>query len=147
MIFSGNRSELRRVFVDAWRKHRSGAPLEPMERQITSVVVRHPEYHGLLESEDAVEFEFGIEDGLSNPFLHLSLHIAIQEQLSIDRPAGIRQIYQSLLESYPDPHELEHALMDCLAPCLWEAQRRGAPPDEAEYLDCARLLGRRPRVR
>lgn len=134
---------MRRVFIEAWRKKRGGEPLEPMEDIIAAAVAEHPEYHRFLEQGDALEKEFGIDDGQSNPFLHMSMHIAIQEQVSTDRPAGIRAIYQSLLAGFRDPHALEHALMDCLGASLWEAQRAGTAPDEAGYLECVRGIGRR----
>jgi hypothetical protein len=117
-----------------------------MQDMIAAVVAGHPEYHRFLEQSDALEKEFGIDDGVTNPFLHMSMHIAIQEQISTDRPAGIRAIYQDLLAGFPDPHTLEHALMDCLGASLWEAQRAGTAPDEAGYLECVRgIRGRRAR--
>jgi hypothetical protein len=134
---------MRRVFIEAWRKKRSGEPLEPMEDMIAAVVAAHPAYHRFLEQVDALEKEFGIDDGETNPFLHMSMHIAIREQVSTDRPAGIRAIYQDLLAGFPDSHTLEHALMDCLGASLWEAQRAGIAPDEAGYLECVREIRRR----
>ena len=134
---------MRRVFIEAWRKKRIGEPIEPTDDIIAFIVAQHPEYHEILEHEDVLEWDFGAENGQPNPFLHMSMHVAIQEQISSDRPAGILAIYQSLLDSYQDPHTLEHALMECLGPCLWEAQQTGTVPNEAGYLECVHRIKRR----
>ncbi len=144
MIYSNDRSQLRRVFIEAWRKQQSGEALEPMEQMISGIVAGHPEYHRLLKDDASLEREFRVVDGQANPFLHMSMHIAIQEQISTNRPEGIREIYRSLLDSYQDPHTLEHALMECLGPCLWKAQQTGTTPNETEYLECVRRIERRP---
>lgn len=142
MIFSRDRTGLRRFFLDAWRRYRGGAELGPLERVVTEIVVEHPEYHALLERPDALERDYLPETGEINPFLHLAMHVAIQEQLSTDRPAGVRGLYRSLRARFDSAHELEHAMMECLGETLWQAQRRGSPPDENAYLDCLRRLAR-----
>ena len=137
-MFSQDRSSMRRYFVDSWRRAGEGTPLEPLEAQIAQVIREHPEYHTMLENPDAaLSREFFPEDGESNPFLHLSLHIAIQEQVGTDRPPGIRALYQRLAAA-SDAHEAEHQIMECLARSLWEAQREGCPPDEMAYLECVK---------
>jgi hypothetical protein len=132
---------MRRFFIEAWRKARTGDPLEPLERQIADIVQAHPEYHGLLEAGEAAEgSEFPPESGQTNPFLHLSLHLAVLEQIGTDRPPGLRAIYQRLTAAVIDRHATEHHMMECLAQSLREAQRTGRPPDEADYLTRLRRL-------
>lgn len=105
------------------------------------VALRHPEYHPLLdEPEAARERDYFPESGETNPFLHLGMHIAIEEQLSIDQPPGIRSYYQKLLARYPDDHTVQHHMMGCMGEMLWQAGRQAAAPQEAIYLDCLRRL-------
>ncbi len=144
MLYGNDRDDLRRAWVDAWSKSRAGQPLEPLERLLAEVIAEHPEYHPALETPAALEREFTPEAGRSNPFLHMGLHVAIREQLATDRPPGVRALYAKFLPRYPDAHRLEHALMDCLAETLWDAQGEGAAPDEDRYLARVRRLAGRP---
>src|SRR5262249_16747958 len=131
-----SRAELRRVYVEAWRKFRSGEHLEPLEAQIAGLVAQHPEYHALLEAgREASEAEYLPETGASNPFLHLGLHLAVREQVSTDRPPGVRAIHAALAARYGSTHEAEHLMLEVLGEILWEAQRAGAAPDEQRYLE------------
>lgn len=139
MLFGNNREDLRRQFVEAWRKAREGKPVTALEDQIASVVAAHPEYHAMLEQgEDAIGREWTPEQGESNPFLHLGMHIAIREQLSTDRPPGIRAAYDALINKLGEPHAAEHEMLECLGATLWEAQRSGQMPNEVAYLRCVR---------
>lgn len=132
---------MRRLYCEAWRKHSAGLPLEPLEQQLAAVIEHHPEYHALLQDSDAAcAKEYLPETGETNPFLHMSMHMAIQEQLAVDRPAGIRHLYSALLTSYPDAHQLEHQIIECLADMIWRAQRDNTPPDETAYLNCVQAL-------
>lgn len=140
-MFSPDRNQLRQMFFSAWQKHRQQLPLEPMDQMIAGIVAQHPEYHALLEDPDTnLDREFTPELGETNPFLHLAMHIAIQEQLITQRPEGIVNVHRSLLQKTPDPHDTEHRMMDCLAEAIWQAQRNNAMPDEQAYLDCLRKL-------
>ncbi|MBL3600487.1 MAG: DUF1841 family protein [gamma proteobacterium endosymbiont of Lamellibrachia anaximandri] len=140
-MFGGDRNQIRQVFVDAWQKRVQGKPLEPLEQMIAAVVAEHPEYHKLLDDrEAALSREFLPEDGESNPFLHMGMHISLQEQLSTDRPNGIAGLYQRLTQRIGDVHEAEHQLMECLAHMLWEAQVNKRMPDEQAYLECVKRL-------
>lgn len=140
-MFAGqNREQLRRMYCDAWRKYRAGAPLEPLEAQIAAVIAEHTEYVPLLESPDAPAQEFTPEGGRENPFLHMGLHLAVREQVATDRPAGIARIHEMLSERLADPHAAEHAMIERLAEALWEAQRAGRMPDEQRYLERLRML-------
>ena len=140
MLYGSDRDDLRRAWVDAWSKSRAGQPLQPLERLLCEVIAEHPEHHPALETPGALESEYSPEAGRTNPFLHMGLHVAIREQLATDRPAGVRALYAKLLPRYADAHRLEHALMECLAETLWDAQRTGTAPDEARYLERVRRL-------
>ncbi len=135
-----SRDEVRQVYLDVWRKLQQNSLLEPMEAIIAEVIEIHPEYHSLLEqNEDVRQQEFTPEQGQTNPFLHMGMHIALREQAGADRPPGIQAIYHRLVASRGQ-HEAEHAMMECLGQSLWSAQRNGTTPDETEYLDCLKKL-------
>jgi len=135
------RSSLRRMYVEAWRKHRQSLPVEPVEDQIIQVVGLHPEYSSVLESGgDALERDYTPEEGQANPFLHMGLHLAIREQVSTNRPAGIASVHRTLAAKLGDVHQAEHTMIECLGRALWQAQRSGLPPDEAAYLESLRRL-------
>ena len=138
-MLSTNRDTYRRIFVETWRKARAGEALEPLERQIAEVVGQHPEYQELLAGADAVmDMQVQIAPGQTNPFLHMALHLALSDQLSLGRPSGLRELYRDLAAACIDRHALEHRFMDCLAAALWKSQHDQSPLDEAEYLDCVR---------
>ena len=110
--------------------------MDPMQEVVANIVELHPEYHQLLENEDSVDQDFSAETGESNPFLHMSMHIALHEQISTDRPKGIFDCYQELCLHKGGPHDAEHAMMECLGEALWQAQRNKTVPDEDKYLAC-----------
>ncbi len=131
-----DRDSARKYFLQVWAKQSKGEALEPMERIVASVILNHPEYHALLEAgESVIQADFTPEMGQTNPFLHMGMHIAIQEQLSTDRPPGIVAAHQKLLIHFGEPHEVEHRMMECLGECLWLAQRNNTMPDEQQYLN------------
>ncbi|MDH5258872.1 MAG: DUF1841 family protein, partial [Gammaproteobacteria bacterium] len=124
-------------FFNTWQKHNKGMNLEPMEQIIVQVIKIHPEYHKFFEDINVnLHKDFSPEMGETNPFLHLSMHIAIHEQLSINQPQGITANYKKLLKKTSDLHEAEHELMDCLGEMIWHAQRENKAPDEKVYLNC-----------
>lgn len=135
-----SREQLREFYMQAWRKHRDGAPLEPLEAQIADVVALHPEYHRIVEHTDALHRDWTPEGGDTNPFLHMGLHLAVRDQIATDRPPGIRTAFRALAAQAGSEHEAEHRLIDCLAEALWNAQRSGLPPDELAYLTTVRRL-------
>ncbi|MGA7965515.1 MAG: DUF1841 family protein [Gammaproteobacteria bacterium] len=135
-----SRDEIRRAYTEAWSKARRGEALSGAEQRIAGVIAEHPEYQTVVESGDAaLEAEFAPEAGHTNPYLHMGLHIAIREQVAIDRPPGIRAIFERLAGA-GTPHEAEHAMLDCLAETLWDAQRGNQAPDDASYLRRLRKL-------
>ena len=136
-MFTPSRDEARRFLAGAWAKFRAGAPLSALENLAAQIVAKHPEYHALLEHpERHLERDFPPEAGAVNPFLHLSLHLAVAEQLSIDQPPGIRAHYERLAAARGDEHAALHAVQECLAEVIWSSQRHGTPPDAALYLSC-----------
>jgi len=143
-MFQPSREQARRFFIEAWRKYRAGEPLQPLQVLATEVILNHPEYHALLDDAQAsLEREWLPELGETNPFLHLGLHLAVAEQMSIDQPKGILRHHQALCARLGDPHAAQHALMECLVEVLWQAQRTGQALDAAAYLTCLDRLVRR----
>jgi len=135
-----SRDEVRQVYLKVWQKMQNQSLLEPLETIIADVIKLHPEYHSMLEEgETAKQKDFSPEDGQTNPFLHMGMHITLREQAGGDRPAGILDIYAKLVQQ-KGIHETEHAMMECLGQTLWKAQRDDAMPDENAYLACLRQL-------
>lgn len=125
------------MFFDTWRKYRAGEPLAGIEALVIDVVLQHPEYHALLDRSDRyLDRDYLPEQGETNPFLHMGMHLAIAEQLSIRQPIGLVERYEKLLTMQRDTHAAQHQAMDCLGEMIWQAQRIGAPPDPRIYLDC-----------
>jgi len=146
MLYGLDRRALRQVYFHAWRKHGAGEPLEGAEQLIVTVALRHPEYHTLLaQPESGEDRDWQPELGESNPFLHMGLHIAIEEQLMIDQPPGIRLHYAQLCRQHGDEHAAQHRMMECLGEMLWRAGRDGVQPDTQVYLDCLGRPDIRPR--
>ena len=138
MLFDPSREQVRNFFCESWRKHRERLVLEGAEATAADLIAEHPEYHALLEKpEAAIEQEFTPEGGQMNPFLHLSLHLAIAEQISIDQPRGIKAAYFALRQKM-EVHNVEHAIMECLGETIWRSQRDKAPLDGEAYLECIR---------
>jgi hypothetical protein len=136
-VFSPSRDQARQFFFDTWEKYRAGVALEGLETTVVSVILLHPEYGPVLDDRDRnVDRDFGPEQGGLNPFLHLSLHLAIEEQLSIDQPPGIANAYGKLVARLGDEHDAKHTLLECLGETIWNAQRSAAPPDGEAYLRC-----------
>ncbi|MGA9853663.1 MAG: DUF1841 family protein [Gammaproteobacteria bacterium] len=132
-----SRTDIRRTFMEVWRKQQAGEPLSALEDIIADIIQLHPEYQVLMAQPDKVtDRDWRPEGGETNPFLHMGLHIAIREQLSIDRPAGVKAAYAALLKKTADPHTAEHLMLECLAETLWRSQREGQLPDDQAYLDC-----------
>ena len=141
-IFAGqSREQLRRMYLEAWRKFSAKQPLEPLEAQLAAVVAEHPEYQPWIEAGDAaLGAEFTPERGQQNPFLHMGMHLAIREQVATDRPRGIAEIHRKLASKLGDAHAAEHAMLEPLGQALWEAQRANRMPDEQAYLERLKML-------
>ena len=138
-MFTPTRDQARQYFFDAWRKYRGGTPLEGLETVAVDVMLLHPEYHHVLDDPDRfLDRDYVPEHGTANPFLHMGLHVAIEEQLAIDQPPGIRAEFERIRASRGDRHDALHAVLECLGEAVWKAQRDRAAPDGAAYLECIR---------
>ena len=137
MLFNQDRNQMRQVFFNAWQKFRQQQPLDGMENLIVNALSLHPEYHSFFDDiENNLDKDFSPDLAQSNPFLHLGMHISIEEQLSINQPDGIKNTYQQLLIKHQDPHKIQHLMMECLGKVIWEAHQANTTPDNANYLNC-----------
>lgn len=140
-MFSPSRDDARRFFFNTWSKQQNGQPLTELERITLAVLLAHPEYQPILDQpERYLNREWTPEEGQTNPFLHLGLHLALEEQRSIDQPPGIRALYARLAAHATDEHQAQHQCIDALAETIWQAQRQGCPPDGDSYLQALRRL-------
>jgi hypothetical protein len=138
-MFNPSQADVRRFFCDVYRKQRSGEAMEAIEVLTAQWIDEHPEFHAdLSDVETALRRMAEPEGGASNPFLHLSMHLSISEQCSIDQPAGVRQAVELLTARLDSLHDAHHQAMECLGQMLWESQRAGRPPDGQTYLDALR---------
>ena len=136
-LFNPTRDQVRQFFFDTWQKFSRKQPLTDLEGLALQVIHTHPEYQNVLENADRYrEQAYFPEMGETNPFLHMSLHLSVLEQLSIDQPPGIRKVYESLCLKHGNEMDAQHDLMDCLAETIWQAQRDQLPPDGAAYVAC-----------
>lgn len=137
MMFQPSQADVRRFFCGVHAKARTGQPMEAIELLASQWIAEHPEFHAeLADLEGALASMTKVEPERSNPFLHLSMHLSISEQCSIDQPRGIRQAVELLAAKRNDLHAAHHEVMDCLGRMVWESQRAGRPPDGAAYIDC-----------
>ncbi|MFM8466677.1 MAG: DUF1841 family protein [Oxalobacteraceae bacterium] len=138
-MFAPSKEEVRRFFCETWRKAQSGDLLTPMEAIARDWMLQHPEYASELSDLDAaLSADYDAAQGNTNPFLHLSMHLSISEQISIDQPPGLREAYTRLAERLGSEHGAHHDIMECLGEMLWASQRNNVPPDGAAYLDCVK---------
>lgn len=136
-MFTPSQADVRRFFCTVHAKTQSGQPLEALETIASQWLAEHPEYHAeFADTDAALEKMYNIQDGKTNPFLHLSMHLSISEQSSIDQPRGIRQAVELLTAKRDSLHDAHHEAMECLGQMVWESQRAGRPPDGAAYIDC-----------
>ena len=139
-MFAPSQEQVRRFFCEAWAKHRAGQPLTPLEAQAADWIVQHPEYHeDLADVDAALAAVYTVEDGRTNPFLHLSMHLSITEQVSIDQPRGIRAAVEALAHRRASMHEAHHEVMEALGEMVWASQRSGRPFDGEGYIERIRM--------
>lgn len=138
-MFQPSQHDVRRFFCTAHAKHQAGAPMDAMETLAAGWIAEHPEYHAdLADLDAALAASYTVDDGRTNPFLHLAMHLSISEQCSIDQPSGIRQAVELLAARRDTLHAAHHEVMDCLGEMLWASQRSGQPPDGQAYIDAVR---------
>lgn len=131
-MYTSNREAYRQTFFKVWDKHRKQLPLDPIEIQLLEIILMHPEYHVFLNKPTMYQAqEFSLEE---NPFFHMSLHLAIRDQIQMDRPTGVKCIYDRLIKKVEDEHEATHLMMTSLAKILWSAQQSGESPTDEAYL-------------
>ena len=135
-MFNPSRDQVRDFFFETWRKYRAGLPLAGLENIGLDVMLLHPEYHDLLSAAEKHKARDFTDE--SNPFLHMSLHLALEEQLQIDQPQGVRAGVDALLARKGDRHNALHEAIECLAEMMWQSQKDKTPPDAGFYLDCLR---------
>jgi len=136
-MFTPSQADVRRFFCSVYAKARAGQAMEAIELLASQWIDEHPEYHAeLADVEATLSRNYEAEPDRSNPFLHLSMHLSISEQCSIDQPRGIRQAVELLAARRDSLHDAHHEAMECLGQMLWESQRSGRPPDGAAYIDC-----------
>jgi hypothetical protein len=138
-MFTPSQHDVRRFFCETLKKQRERLPLTPMEAIAADWIEEHPEYADELSDVDAaLAAVYEVEDGRTNPFLHLSMHLSITEQVAIDQPTGIKQAFELLSRKLGSRHEAQHQVMECLGEMIWASQRSGLPPDGERYLECVR---------
>jgi hypothetical protein len=133
-MFNPSREQVRDTFFGAWRKYRAGELLVGIETIAVDVMLAHPEYHAILDKPESYRDKDYVDE--ANPFLHMSLHLALEEQLSIDQPVGIAARFATLVRRRGQRHDALHEALECLAETMWRSQRDKAPPDGVAYLDC-----------
>lgn len=134
-MFNPSQHEVRQFFCETYRKSQEGLILTPIETIAAHWIEQHPEYHDILSDVDkALNADFSVEKGQTNPFLHLSMHLSITEQISINQPTGIREAFLALAQHRGDEHAAHHDIMECLGEMLWQSQRTGLPPDGEAYI-------------
>ena len=135
-LYNHSRDQARQFLFEAWAKFKQHLPLTDLEKIAVEVIQMHPEYHVVLDSpERYMNQQYFPEMGETNPFLHLSLHISVIEQISINQPMGITQVYDKLLQRYNDKHKALNDILECLAETIWQAQRNNMPLDSENYLN------------
>ncbi len=138
-MFAPSQNDVRSFFCEAYRKQRDALPMTPLETVAADWIAEHPEYHGdLADAQAALAAVYDVDSGRTNPFLHLSMHLSISEQVSIDQPRGIKQAFELLAARLGSTHEAQHEVMECLGEMMWTSQRSGLPPDGQKYIDCVR---------
>jgi hypothetical protein len=134
-LYNPSRDQARQFLFDAWAKFKQHLPLSDLEKIAVEVMQMHPEYHTILDApERYMQQQYFPEQGETNPFLHLSLHLSVIEQISINQPIGIGQIYEKLKLKHSDQHMAQHDILECLAETIWQSQRNNTPLDSAHYL-------------
>ncbi|NRR33229.1 DUF1841 family protein [Oxalobacteraceae bacterium] len=138
-MFNPSSDDVRRFFCDTWRKHHAKEILSPMEAIALDWILQHPEYEeALADADAAIARDYSVEGGQANPFLHLSMHLSISEQVQVDQPRGIRDACAGLTRRLDSAHAAHHQIMECLGQMIWTSQKNNQPPDADAYVECVR---------
>lgn len=136
-MFNPTQIEVRQFFFNAYQKGQNKDNLTDLEKITYSLILEHPEYHFVLQNPNKYsEYQWYPESGETNPFLHLSMHLTVIEQLSIDQPAGICDLFNKMCHHKSNQHDAYHELIDCLGEMIWQSQKNNTPPDSAIYFNC-----------
>ena len=130
-MFSSDRSTQRKFLAKSWEKYKTNQLLEPLELQLANIIAKHPEYQEIINNLDT---EYFPEQGKINPFLHINLHLSLQDQLDLDQPKGVKEIYNSLVKKMKDTHQVEHIMMEHIAEMIFMSQKNNKPMDQEQYL-------------
>lgn len=130
-MFSQDRSEQRKFIAKSWHKYINSKTLEPLELQLAMIIQKHPEYHALIND---INLDYFPEQGVTNPFLHINLHLALQDQLTLNQPNGIKDIYKKLTMRFNDAHVAEHMMMEYIAEMIFNSQKNNTSFDQDTYL-------------
>jgi hypothetical protein len=131
------KNQMRQYFIDTWHKREQKECLTPLEKQLIDIIQQHPEYHKVLENPKSLDQDYTTDN---NPFLHMSMHLGLIEQLTTNRPAGIRELYQQVYNKYGNEHQIQHLIMEIMGEVIWDAQQNQQLPDESLYLKKLRNL-------
>ncbi len=131
-MFSQDRKKQRKFVAKSWQKYTSNKPLEPLEKQLVSIIEIHPEYQHLIGN---IESEYSPEQNEINPFLHINLHLALRDQLILNQPKGIKEFHQKLISKYKDSHKVEHLMMECIEEMIYISQKNNISMDQESYLE------------
>ncbi|MDQ6980241.1 MAG: DUF1841 family protein [Ghiorsea sp.] len=131
----------RQIFWDAWQKAQADLPLNALEVRIARVIAMHSEYHHFFDDMDTfLERDFQVDDGM-NPYLHLSLHLAIEEQLATKHPPEAAKLMEHyMLNLKKERHETLHVILEVLAETVYQSQRTGQEPNPETYAGQLRVL-------
>ncbi len=138
-LFNPSRDQVRTFFFETWAKYKAQKPQTDLEKIALDVLLMHPEYHAILGAPEQFKHqEYFPEFGETNPFLHMSLHLSILEQISINQPIGITDIYEKLKLKRQDEHNAQHDILECLGEVIWQAQRNNTSLDAHNYVQLLR---------
>ena len=133
-MFSTDQTQLRSFYKNSWDKFKNKEPLSDLEKQVASIILEHPEYHHFFDNLD-IRSDINTNKNPNSPFLHLGLHLGIRDQIAINTPAGISDIYKNLYNQYKDPHICEHKMLEILAEELWESQQNQTEFNTQNYIN------------
>ena len=136
-MFSQDRQKQRKFLANSWQKYTSNKPLEPLEKQLVSIIEIHTEYQDLIGN---IKSEYSPEQDEVNPFLHINLHLALRDQLTLNQPKGIKVVHQKLISNYKDSHKVEHLMMECIEEMIYISQKNNTSMDQESYLECITSL-------